>query len=315
MLVSIDEARRAANHALRRLSVTIRQRDQIVTQLLYAEARGKRTHGLIRIPWLIQVLKGRRHRPPSLCNDNQLISQYDGQDSVGYLAADELTRRVVRKTRSTGVAVVACRNLFPSGVLGFHVAEIARHGLVGCVLATTPPLVSVGERTRVIGTNPVAFGHQTAKGDLFIVDVSCAPATFGHALLAMWDERSPLEHFRTARGKRPKSATELFTEAGTFSGSIAAQWSHPLQAKLIALSLAIDVGVRCATGDGTGSGSLVLAAAMPEKFSATSREALDRRVADLMAATGMLPGQRSEARARDRLRIPRALWNDLLRTP
>lgn len=313
MNVTIDEARRVLTRALHRLLLTPTQRARIIEQLLYAEIHGKRTHGLARVPWLLKVLDGHRHSSPTLLRRGSRLAQYDASRSVGYLAAEELTNKVVRNAKHNGAAAIACRNVFPSGVLGCHVAEIAQHGLVGCALATTPALVSMGDGGKVLGTNPIAVGYRASDGRLFLVDVSCAPATFGHLMVAMW-ERQPtgLERFRTMTGRRPDTVSALFASDGTFTGSIESSWSNPLRAKLAALSLGVDVVARCFTGDGSDRGSLVLIAAKPESFGQTSRAALDQRLSDLAAVMGPLPGQRFSALGAEKLDLPSALWDELL---
>ena len=160
----------------------------IVTDILIeAELRGRATHGLIRLPGIVERCDSIGRQPMLLAKEGEAYSLVDGQDNLGYLVAHRCARSVVGKADSSGIGVVGAFNTGHCGMLGYYASMIADAGLVGLVMCdTSPRIVPWGGIEPVLGTNPIAAGFPHKNGQV-LVDLSLAAITNGEILMAMKD--------------------------------------------------------------------------------------------------------------------------------
>ena len=87
----------------------------------------------------------------------------------------------IDKALASNVAVVGTFNTSQScGALGFYTEKIAKAGLIGLVLATSPEFVAPhGAKQPILGTNPIACSVPTDKGVMLMDQATAAFAWFG----------------------------------------------------------------------------------------------------------------------------------------
>eukprot|EP00479_Gromia_sphaerica_P009464 TRINITY_DN399_c0_g1_i1.p1 TRINITY_DN399_c0_g1~~TRINITY_DN399_c0_g1_i1.p1 ORF type:complete len:249 (-),score=59.68 TRINITY_DN399_c0_g1_i1:40-786(-) len=92
------------------------------------------------------------------------------------------------KALISGVAIVGTNNVSSStGAIGYYVEQLAKAGLIGFAFSGSPPMVSPhGSKTRLFGTNPIAFAVPSDEGPIALDMSTSAIAYFGvmEALLA-----------------------------------------------------------------------------------------------------------------------------------
>src|SRR5215216_2087402 len=86
-LVTLEALRSACLTKLAEVGLAPDSTQRIVDELIDAELSGKTTHGVVRVPWLVSKLTGRRFSPPVLENKGPHLSILRSKDSVGYEAA------------------------------------------------------------------------------------------------------------------------------------------------------------------------------------------------------------------------------------
>ena len=154
--------------------------------LATANLRGYSSHGVMRIPFYLEMLKqGDIKSDVSLDTISNTASSLatDGNWGFGRLQAGRLLQRLVVKAKQHGVAIGTIRNCSHIGRLGEY-CEIAanEHGLVSMAMVNThgaarrvaPP---GGIRPR-LGTNPLAMGVPT-EGAPVILDFSTSATAEG----------------------------------------------------------------------------------------------------------------------------------------
>ena len=320
--ISLDEAESVCLDALSRLALSEDERAGIWEQLLYAELRGKRTHGLVRVPWLLDKLKDRTHTAPRLVSENRWISHYDCRSSVGYLAAVQVLERLAVQAAATGLYLTVCRDIFPTGVLSFYLKRLVDRGQVGIIFGTTPPLVRTrGAQERFLGTNPIAVGFPGTDGESFVCDITTARTSFGQVLLSAYGaDPLPANGLITGCDTAPGGYRDLADERGAITGAVLQGFETGPDSRQFALLTAIELTTAFLAGQPSDFGNLILIALDPNEFPEFSADAA-RAVMSKVAAgiePELLPGLHGDriyrqARERGMLRVPAALWREICR--
>lgn len=219
--------------ALRRLrALGLSERDATLVRDHYADAdrRGRAGHGFARVEWLEQQAFD-AGAEPRLVDRDGCLERWDGDGAVGYVTLGRICDALLAD-RPAPVRVVAARDCFPTGALGYWVRRLAEGGLVAVLTATSPPrLAHPDGGPPLAGTTPLAIGVPSSDGAPLVADVSMGEATYGDVLAGR------------------ASASELVP----FGGRKAY--------KAFALALGLQLLVQSLAGDGYGA---VLVAARPD---------------------------------------------------
>lgn len=155
--------------------------DVLLAHFEEAERRGKTGHGLSRVAWLETVEFDPRARPTRVVADEG-FERWQGNDALGYLVLDEITRSLVESPPPRARVVVAER-CFPTGVLGSWARRLANGGLAVALTATSPRrLPHPDGGPPLTGTNPLAIAVPSSEGAPVVADVSMGAVTHGAVL-------------------------------------------------------------------------------------------------------------------------------------
>jgi (2R)-3-sulfolactate dehydrogenase (NADP+) len=206
--------------------------ESLLAHFADAERRGKHGHGFSRVSWLERLEGLEPKATPELVESGADFERWRGNGALGYLTLARICARMLERPpgRCRLVVAEAC---FPTGVLGFWVRQLAEHGLVALLTATSPArLAHPAGGEPLTGTNPLAIAVPSSQGDPIVCDVSMGRATYGDVL--------------TGRA----SQEELVPFGG--------EQAH----KAFALALGLELVVDALAGGGYGA---VLLAARPEQ--------------------------------------------------
>lgn len=246
MLVPINIARRAAHTALLRVGVGVEAAELQVDLLLEADLTGRPSHGLMRLPRIVERIRsGVAH--PTATGLHHWVGSFlnvDGQDGLGPVVACTALDSLIDASRRGGISIAAIRNNNHLGMLAWYARRVATRGLVLIAASTSEALVHPwGGRRAMLGTNPLAIGIPTAS-EPFVFDMATSIVSMGqihdHALRGV---DIPAHWALDAHGNQttdPKAAR---------AGSIA-----PFgEAKGYALGLALEVLVTALAGSAIGT--------------------------------------------------------------
>ncbi len=157
--------------------------------LLEGELRGHPSHGLQRLPRLLNRIE--RGLADPLATGAQTwrktgFLDVDGEAGLGPVVAMSAIEALLSRVGETGIALAAVRNANHLGMLAGYVEHIARAGCIGIAWSTSEALVHPHGGTRaMLGTNPIAVAIPTAD-EPFVLDLATSVVSMGkihdHAL-------------------------------------------------------------------------------------------------------------------------------------
>jgi len=180
--VSPHEARMLGVRALMQAGVSETDSELQVELLLEAELRGRPSHGLQRLPRIVERIHNGVTSPTARGTwhwRGTALLDVDGEAGLGPVVAVDALGRISARARETGVAAACIRNNNHLGMLAFYAERIAAQGQAIIALSTSEALVHPwGGRKAMIGTNPVAIGVP-ATPTPFVLDMATSLVSMG----------------------------------------------------------------------------------------------------------------------------------------
>lgn len=181
---SIDSARvrEVSVRALVRAGVPEANARIQVDLLLEAELRGRASHGLLRLPRVIERIRNGVANPTTngrmQWRSNSLL-QVDGEQGLGPVVGFAALEQLSERAKLNGVAVAAISNNNHLGMLALYAERVAEQGQVIIALTTSEALVHPwGGRSAMVGTNPIAIGVP-ASPKPFVLDMATGLISMG----------------------------------------------------------------------------------------------------------------------------------------
>jgi L-2-hydroxycarboxylate dehydrogenase (NAD+) len=188
-VVTFEEAEGAAMRALQGCGAPIGHARTQTHLLLEAELRGAPSHGLQRLPRIVERIANGVIDPLATGTHTWEAPGFlrvDGKAGLGAVVATEALSASIAAARAVGTCVAAIANNNHIGMLAWFAERAAADGLVAIVLTTSEALVHPwGGKRAMLGTNPIAIGVPTAEGP-FVADIATGVVSMGkihhHAL-------------------------------------------------------------------------------------------------------------------------------------
>lgn len=143
------------------------------------EADGVASHGLAYIPIYcehVQCGKVDGMAVPVLSGPKPGVVAVDAATGFAHSAIDSGFEALIPAAREQGVAVLAIRNSYNCGVLGYHTHRLAQAGLVGLGFTNAPASIAPsGGSKPVVGTNPFSIAAPGPDGQpALLIDQSAS---------------------------------------------------------------------------------------------------------------------------------------------
>lgn len=183
-MVTIDivQAISTSIKALRLVGTPLKNAEIQTNLLIEAELRGRASHGLQRLPRIIQRITNGVIDPETtgiaLWKGSALL-EVDGRSGLGPVVAFEALEQISARARETGVAAATVSNCNHIGMLALYAQRIAEKGQILIAMTTSEALVHPwGGRKALIGTNPIAIGVP-ALPTPFVLDMATSLVSMG----------------------------------------------------------------------------------------------------------------------------------------
>lgn len=150
--------------------------------LLDAEMRGIASHGLLRLPRLVERIANGVCDPHTRGDHTWTAPgtlKVDGGQGLGPVVAQHALDALATRAATQGIAMAAIANAQHIGMLGFYADRVAAAGKTLIAMSTSEALVHPwGGRRAMIGTNPIAIGLPTGEG-IFMMDTATSVISMG----------------------------------------------------------------------------------------------------------------------------------------
>jgi ureidoglycolate dehydrogenase (NAD+) len=308
--------------------------DAWARMLVWANLRGTDSHGIIRVPRYVDLLKAKSINP----TPNIRVTRKPGAAAV-VLEADRapsavaLARAVseaVAAAREVGVGWCSARHITHTGAIGYFALQAAEAGMAGIVMSASGPMMAYpGTRVAAVSSNPIAFAVPRRNGPPYLLDFSTGVVANGKIMGARdRGEKIPVGWGLDKDGNdtTDPAAVETLLPMGGAKGAGLSFMIECLSSLLLSESrIAPDLESWAIGDDPFLNGSVV--AIDPAAFGDRSmfeREAerLGRAIAALPRAEGIeriyLPGERGDAIRAERevkgIPIPGGTWQRIGKT-
>lgn len=156
--------------------------------LVHANLRGVDSHGVLRTEHYVKRIKeGGLNKDPqfSIKDTGPCTAVFDGDDGLGHVVAKEAMDYAIKLAARNGVGMVGVINSSHCGALSYFVEQAAEKNMIGMAMThTDKAVVPFGGAEPYFGTNPIAYGFPTNKGEPIILDMATSNVALGKILHA-----------------------------------------------------------------------------------------------------------------------------------
>ena len=160
ILVDFDELVKASSAALSSNGFPAGKSDEAARVLVEADARGIRSHGVVRLTrYLTEARQGfiRPEAEPAVVFETPVSLVVDGNRGLGQHVSIFAMERCVEKAESGLFCFATVRNSNHFGIAGYYSEMAEKRGMIGISMTNTYPLVvPTFGREAMLGTNPIA---------------------------------------------------------------------------------------------------------------------------------------------------------------
>jgi ureidoglycolate dehydrogenase (NAD+) len=307
--------------------------DAWAKMLVWANLRGTDSHGIIRIPRYIDLVKAKSiNAKPDI-----RVTRKPGAAAI-VLEADRapsavaLTRAMseaVNAAREVGVGWCAARHITHTGAIGYFALQAADAGMAGIVMSASGPMMAYpGTRVPAVSSNPIAFAVPRRGGRPLLLDFSTGVVANGKIMGARdRGEKIPLGWGLDAQGNDttdPSAVETLLPMAGAKGAGLSFMIECLTSLLVSEARIAPDLESWAIGDDPFLNGSVLAidpAAFGNREMFEREAERLGRAIAGLPRAKGvdqiMLPGERGDAiraeRAVKGIPIPNGTWQRIMK--
>ena len=240
--ISLDEIETTTRAALERHGAAPWIAAEVAKAVRKAEAVGNRICGLYYLEsYCVQLRSGRVNGDvePSVATPRPGVVTVDAKFGFAQPAFARAMPAAVEAARECGVASLAIGHAHTCTSLGYFTEQIARAGLIGFGLTNASPIVAPpGGKTRVIGTNPIAFSVPDGAGGVAMqFDQSTTTVALGKITMAKAAGESIPEGWAVDADGKPTT-----DPAAALGGSLVSMggykgWGFGLMAELLAAGM------------------------------------------------------------------------------
>jgi ureidoglycolate dehydrogenase (NAD+) len=194
--------------------------------LVWANLRGVDSHGVLRIPWYVELADARLMNPRPdvrVTRETVAVCQWDADRSLGPPVTKMAMRAVTEKARAVGIGWGLIRNVTHQGAMAYYSMMAAEEGMAGIAIVCSPPnMAPHGARAAGFHNSPITIAVPTAERPPLVLDMATSVAAGGKLQYAA-DRGAPLGEgwALDADGRPTTDATKakILVPAGLYKGS------------------------------------------------------------------------------------------------
>jgi (2R)-3-sulfolactate dehydrogenase (NADP+) len=177
--LSLAEVYDFAKQALMGAGASEANASSVAQSTVAAETEGTSSHGMLYVPIYCGHLQSGKVDGKAVPVAEQTAAsaiRVDAKSGFAHPAIDVGFEQLISLAKTNGIAVLNIYNSYNCGVLGYHVRQLAKEGVLGLGFTNAPASIApVGGNQPVIGTNPIAMGVPNENGEVdFVIDQSAS---------------------------------------------------------------------------------------------------------------------------------------------
>ena len=157
--------------------------------LVWANLRGVDSHGVLRIPWYVELVdKGEMNPLPKIqvVKETAATLLIDADHAPGPVVTTSAMNRAIRKAREAGIGWVLIRNTTHQGAMGYYSLMAARQGMAGIAIVCSPPnMAPQGARAAGVHNSPISIAVPARRHRPLCLDMATSVAAGGKLRLAV----------------------------------------------------------------------------------------------------------------------------------
>jgi LDH2 family malate/lactate/ureidoglycolate dehydrogenase len=157
--------------------------------LVWANLRGIDSHGVLRIPWYVDMVDSGQMNPrPNVrvLKETAATVFIDADRAFGPVVTTFAMKRVMEKAKQVGIGWALIRNVTHQGAMGYYSLMAAREGMAGIALVCSPPnMAPYGARAAGLHNSPISIAVPADRHRPLILDMATSVAAGGKLLLAI----------------------------------------------------------------------------------------------------------------------------------
>ena len=240
--ISLDEIEETTKAALERHGAAPWIAAEVAVAVRKAEAVGNKICGLYYLESYCKQLETGRVKgdaEPVIRRPRPAVVTVDAGFGFAQPAFARALPEAVKAAKECGTGSLAVGHAHTCTSLGFFTEQIAREGLIGLGLTNASPIVAPpGGKTRVIGTNPIAFSVPDGKGGIAMqFDQSTTTVALGKITMAKAAGESIPEGWAVDAEGQPTTDPEAALGGSLVSMGGYKGWGFGLMAELLAAGM------------------------------------------------------------------------------
>jgi LDH2 family malate/lactate/ureidoglycolate dehydrogenase len=224
--VAWDALKQFSQEVFARVGFTPEGAEAQADVLVWANLRGVDSHGVLRIPWYVQLVdKGQMKPKPNIQIQKETPATLliDADFAPGPVVTVLAMKRVMEKARQVGIGWAIIRNTMHQGAMGYYPLMAAKEGMAGMALVCNPPnMAPHGARAVGVHNSPIAIAVPGNRHGPLILDMATSIAARGKIDLAI-DKGAPIpEGWALDKEGKPTTDAKLaaiLMPAGGYKGS------------------------------------------------------------------------------------------------
>jgi LDH2 family malate/lactate/ureidoglycolate dehydrogenase len=156
--------------------------------LVWANLRGVDSHGVLRIPWYVEMLgKGDMNPRPRIRVEKETAATVliDGDRALGPVVTTAAMRRAIDKARGAGIGWAVIRNTTHQGAMAYYALMAVDAGMAGIAIVCSPPnMAPFGARAAGVHNSPISIAVPAGRHRPLCVDMATSVAAGGKLSLA-----------------------------------------------------------------------------------------------------------------------------------
>jgi ureidoglycolate dehydrogenase (NAD+) len=163
--------------------------------LVWANLRGVDSHGVLRIPWYVELIdRGDMNPRPTIRVERETAATVliDGDRALGPVVTTVAMRRAIEKARTAGIGWAVIRNTTHQGAMAYYALMAVEAGMAGIAIVCSPPnMAPFGARAAGVHNSPISIAVPAGRHRPLCLDMATSVAAGGKLSLAR-DKGIPL---------------------------------------------------------------------------------------------------------------------------